>query len=119
MRAGACMRTAAAREAIFFFHAEPPIMEIAKHKVVTIDYTLTDQAGTVIDSTEDGNAFAYLHGVGTAIPGLETALEGKSAGEALAIRLIPEEAYGQRNEALVQVVPLERFDTDRCTQCDG
>lgn len=66
----------------------------------------------MIDSTEDGNAFAYLHGVGTAILGLETALEGKIAGEALAIRLTPEQAYGQRNEALVQVVPLERCDTD-------
>ena len=28
----------AARDAIFLLHAEPPIMEIAKHKVVTIDY---------------------------------------------------------------------------------
>ena len=106
------MGKAAARDAIFLFHAELPNMEIARHKVVTIDYTLTDHAGTVIDSTDGGDPFSYLHGAGTAIPGLENALDGKAAGEALSVQLSPERAYGERNEALVQVVSREQFESD-------
>ncbi|MEK7327882.1 MAG: FKBP-type peptidyl-prolyl cis-trans isomerase, partial [Chloroflexota bacterium] len=55
-------------------------MQIAKHKVVTIDYTLTDDEGTVLDSSKGGEPLAYIQGIGNLIPGLEAALEGKSSG---------------------------------------
>jgi len=83
-------------------------MQIAADKVVTLDYTLTDDQGAVIDRSQEGQ-FAYLHGGSNIIPGLERALEGKQAGDELKVRVTPEEGYGERNDSLTQEVPLEAF----------
>ena len=48
----------------------------------------------------------YLHGVKAIIPGMEKALDGRSAGDKFKTTLAPEEAYGQRDEALLHRVPL-------------
>ena len=84
------------------------LMQIAEQKVVTIDYTLTDDQGTVIDQSEGGK-FAYLHGARNIIPGLEKALEGKGAGDAVKVEVAPEEGYGPRDDNLQQQVPREMF----------
>jgi FKBP-type peptidyl-prolyl cis-trans isomerase SlyD len=84
-------------------------MQIEKNAVVTIDYTLTDGSGKVIDTSKGKQPLAYLHGGGNLIPGLERALEGKKAGENLKVTIAPEDAYGMRDEKLVQVVPNSAF----------
>ncbi|MFP4155877.1 MAG: peptidylprolyl isomerase [Halothiobacillaceae bacterium] len=84
-------------------------MQIAQDAVVSIDYTLTNSAGDVLDSSEGRQPLAYLHGHGNIIPGLETALEGKTAGEALEVTVPPAEAYGERDESLIQTVPSSLF----------
>jgi FKBP-type peptidyl-prolyl cis-trans isomerase SlyD len=86
-------------------------MQIDTNKVVTIDYTLTDQAGNVLDQSQDGD-FAYLHGAQNIIPGLESALSGRSVGDELNVSISAEDAYGQRDEAKVQAVPRELFPTE-------
>ena len=86
-------------------------MQIGKNKVVTLDYTLTDEDGNVIDSSADGN-FAYLHGASNIIPGLENALSGKTSGEELAVAVSPEDAYGPRDDGKTVVVPREMFPKD-------
>lgn len=83
-------------------------MQISQHKVVTLDYTLTNDEGEILDRSQDGQ-FVYLHGAGNIIPGLEQALAGKSAGDDLRVSIEPEDAYGQRNEAMQQDVPREMF----------
>lgn len=85
-------------------------MQIAKNKVVVINYILTDDSNTVIDKSEDGEPMAYLHGANNIIPGLEKALTGKVAGDKLNVTVPPEEAYGEREEGLVQLIPRERFE---------
>ena len=55
-------------------------MQIQTQKVVTLNYTLTDGDGNIIDQSSDGS-FAYLHGASNIIPGLEDALTGKQAGD--------------------------------------
>ena len=87
-------------------------MQVANNMVVTIDYTLTDNDGTVLDSSDGGGPLAYLHGQGNIIVGLEEALEGLSAGDAVDVTVLPEKAYGERRDDLIQVVPRERFVTD-------
>ncbi|HKK05550.1 MAG TPA: peptidylprolyl isomerase [Gammaproteobacteria bacterium] len=87
-------------------------MQVAKHKVVTIDYTLTDDQGTVIDSSKGAEPLAYIQGVGSIIPGLENALEGKSTGDNVQVSIPPEEGYGERQDALLQAVPRDRFDVE-------
>lgn len=77
---------------------------IEENKVVKIDYTVKDEEGQLIDTSEGKDPLAYLHGAGNIIPGLEKALEGRSEGEEFAVQIQPDDAYGQRNEALIQVV---------------
>ena len=85
-------------------------MEISSHKVVIIDYTVTDEQGEVIDTSKDEEPLAYIHGTSNLIPGLEKALEGKSAGDSLNVDVPPEEAYGLRDETSLQVVSREQFE---------
>ena len=84
-------------------------MPVEKNKVVSIDYTLTNPQGEVLDTSKGGEPLSYLHGVGQIIPGLETALEGKSQGDAVQAVIPPEHAYGARNDNLVQDVPRQAF----------
>lgn len=85
-------------------------MLIGHNKVVRIDYTLTTDTQEVIDSSEGGEPLAYLHGARNIIPGLETALEGRKAGDSLNVRIEPADAYGERDDRLVQMVPREMFE---------
>ncbi|QNN22699.1 peptidylprolyl isomerase [Planctomycetales bacterium ZRK34] len=85
-------------------------MQIAKDKVVMINYKLTDPDGQVLDSSEGRDPLAYLHGRGNIIPGLETALDGKSAGEQVQVTVEPAQAYGEKDDNLVQQVPLSKFE---------
>jgi FKBP-type peptidyl-prolyl cis-trans isomerase SlyD len=87
-------------------------MQIAKHKVVSIDYTLTDNQGTELDSSRGKGPFAYIHGIGNIIPGLESALEGKRAGDQVNTVIPPDKGYGTRDEGLVQQLPRTQFDTE-------
>ncbi len=84
-------------------------MLVAKDKVVLIHYTLTDDAGAVIDSSAGGHPLAYIQGHGNIIPGLENALEGKRKGDKVTVRVEPAEGYGVRDDNLVQRVPRRAF----------
>jgi FKBP-type peptidyl-prolyl cis-trans isomerase SlyD len=87
-------------------------MRVENKKVVKIDYTLTDPKGVVIDTSKGGQPLEYLHGAGGIIPGLEAALEGKEAGDAIDVLIQPEQAYGPRREEMIQEVPRMRFPAD-------
>ena len=86
-------------------------MQIEARKVVTLNYTLTDNEGNVIDQSTD-SSFAYLHGASNIIPGLENALAGKSAGDSLNVSVEPSEAYGERDPEKTQSVPRNMFPED-------
>jgi FKBP-type peptidyl-prolyl cis-trans isomerase SlyD len=80
-------------------------MAITRDSVVTIRYTLKDDAGEVIDSSASGEPLMYLHGHGNLIPGLERELTGREVGEELSVTVAPAEGYGEHDERLVQSVP--------------
>jgi FKBP-type peptidyl-prolyl cis-trans isomerase SlyD len=80
-------------------------MAIAQNDVVTIHYTLRDDAEKVIDSSASGEPLAYLHGHGNLVPGLERELTGKNVGDQLKVRIAPAEGYGEYDKALVQQLP--------------
>jgi FKBP-type peptidyl-prolyl cis-trans isomerase SlyD len=84
-------------------------MQIAKNTVATIDYTLTDPKGVVIDSSKGKAPLAYLHGASNIIPGLESQLEGKQAGDSLTAVVPPEKGYGKHDPNMVQAVPRANF----------
>jgi len=87
-------------------------MRIAKDTVVNIDYTLTDDDDNVIDTSEGRGPLAYLHGSGGIIPGLENELEGKETGAELKVTVAPADGYGERDDALKQVVSRDQFKGD-------
>lgn len=84
-------------------------MQIAKHRVVSIDYTLTDVEGTVLDSSGGDEPLMYLHGVGQIIPGLENALEGQQAGDEVNVVVQPEDGYGPMQDGLRRAVSRSHF----------
>jgi FKBP-type peptidyl-prolyl cis-trans isomerase SlyD len=84
-------------------------MQVAADTVVSIDYTLKDDDGEVIDTSEGREPLAYLHGHGNIIPGLEKALEGKNEGDELQVKVEPDEGYGPHRQELVQNVSMEAF----------
>lgn len=88
-------------------------MQISEHKVVTFDYTLKDEEDVMIESSQGSAPFSYIHGTGSIIPGLESALEGKGDGDEFTVSVPPEQGYGERNESLVLELPRERFETDQ------
>ena len=85
-------------------------MQIAANKAVSIDYTLTNDAGEVIDSSTGGAPLVYLHGAGNIIVGLEKALEGKQAGDELSVAIEPGEAYGEYSAELVATLNRSMFE---------
>lgn len=85
-------------------------MQISKHKAVALEYTLTDDAGEILDSSKGEDPLSYLHGTGNLIPGLENALEGKKAGDDLKVTVAPDQAYGEKSDKLIQSVPKDQFE---------
>jgi len=86
-------------------------MQIEKHAVVTLAYTLKDANDRIIDQSDDGS-FCYLHGASNIIPGLENALTGKAAGDELTVSVPPEEGYGVHDAGKTQAVPREMFPVE-------
>ncbi|MCE2595392.1 peptidylprolyl isomerase [Motilimonas cestriensis] len=81
---------------------------IEKNTVVQFSYELTDQDGTLLE-TSKGEAIAYLHGQNNMLAGVEAALEGKAEGDQVKVTLTPEESYGERQEGAVQRVPVKHL----------
>lgn len=84
-------------------------MNVGDGKVVLIHYTLRDEHGAVLGSSDGGDPIAYLHGNGGIVPGLEEALTGKVAGDRIDVVVAPEKGYGLRDERLLQMIPRARF----------
>ncbi len=84
-------------------------MQIEKNKVVEIDYTLKDENGDMLDSSEGRQPLSYIQGTGNLIPGVENALEGKSSGEKVEITVPPETGYGVRDDSLLLTIEREKF----------
>ena len=84
-------------------------MQVADQRVVSIHYTLTNDKGEVLDSSEGRDPLAYLHGAGNIIKGLESNLAGKQAGDKLDVKVSPAEGYGDRDDRLIQEVPRSAF----------
>jgi FKBP-type peptidyl-prolyl cis-trans isomerase SlyD len=77
---------------------------VEKDVVVGINYRLTLEDGTEVDSTSDRGPMEYLHGHGNLIPGLEKALDGRKIGAELEISFEPDEGYGQHDpDKIVEV----------------
>ena len=85
-------------------------MQIADNSVASFHYTLTNDAGDVLDSSDGREPLAYLHGAGNIVPGLEREMIGHAAGDKFTVDVKPEDGYGNYIDELVQVVPTKSFE---------
>jgi FKBP-type peptidyl-prolyl cis-trans isomerase SlyD len=85
---------------------------IADNVVVTIEYTLKNSAGEVLDSSVGDEPLTYLHGHQNIVPGLEGALAGKKAGDAVSVAVPPEEGYGVRDPGGLRQIERDAFPAD-------
>jgi len=57
---------------------------------VQIEYTLTDEGGTVLDTNKGEAPFAFTHGSHEIVPGLESALAGLREGDVKKVTVKPD-----------------------------
>ena len=87
-------------------------MQISEQKVVLLNYEVIDDQGQLVDCSEEGDPLAYIHGADQLVPGLETALEGRSQGDKIKVDVPPDQGYGERTDEGVQTVSRAQFDDD-------
>lgn len=83
-------------------------MNIAKDAAVSIDYTLKDDEGVVIDTSDGEEPLVYLHGHSQIVPGLERALDGKAVGDSFKVDVAPIDGYGEHDAE--RVMEIARTD---------
>ena len=88
-------------------------MKIEKDRVVRFHYTVSEVGQEPIESSKDREPLAILVGHGNIIPGLETAMMDKEAGESFGVDVKSADAYGERREGLSQRVPKKHFGNTR------
>ena len=85
---------------------------IREGSLVSIEYTLTDETGQVIDSSAGKEPLTYIQGAGQIVRGLEQQLGGLKVGDRKKVQLKPEEGYGLLDPKAFQEIPKEKIPPD-------
>lgn len=90
--------------------APAPKFTVEKDHVVTIDYNLMDDEGTVVDSTEGRGVLSYIHG-STQIPeAFQQSMQGHYSGDKISRTFSPQEAFGVYDESKTQELESPLFE---------
>jgi FKBP-type peptidyl-prolyl cis-trans isomerase SlyD len=83
-------------------------MQVAKNTVVTLDYSVADPDGELVDAGQE--PLVYLHGgYDDIFPLIEEAVQGKNIGESVVVKMQPDDAFGEYDAELVQMEPRSAF----------
>jgi FKBP-type peptidyl-prolyl cis-trans isomerase SlyD len=83
-------------------------MKIEKNTAVTLSYKVSDAQGKLLEASTE--PMVYLHGgYDNTFPKVEAALEGQLPGYQITLDLQAEDAFGLRDESLVQSIPKTQF----------
>ncbi|KAF1714408.1 peptidylprolyl isomerase [Pseudoxanthomonas yeongjuensis] len=88
-------------------------MKIAKDSVVRFHYTVSEVGQEALESSNDREPLAILYGHGNIIPGLETAMLDREAGESFGVDVAAADAYGEKRDGLSQRVPKKHFGAQK------
>ena len=86
-----------------------PASSVQQGVLVSIQYTLTDESGKVIESNVGKEPLSYIHGAGQIVRGLEKELAGMKVGEQKKIQVKPEEGYGLPDPNAVQEIRKDKI----------
>jgi FKBP-type peptidyl-prolyl cis-trans isomerase SlyD len=84
-------------------------LAIGPDTVVTLCYVLFDERGEAADRATASDPLVYVHGYAQIVPGLESALAGLVEGDKRSVTVLPEDAFGERNEEGVFEVDRKDF----------
>ncbi|MEY5029859.1 MAG: FKBP-type peptidyl-prolyl cis-trans isomerase SlyD, partial [Pseudomonadota bacterium] len=83
-------------------------MKIGKDTVVTMHYKVVNAQGQLLDKAQEPTS--YLHGgYENTLPKIEEALEGQDVGFETTLNLAAADAFGERDETLVQTIAKKDF----------
>ena len=85
---------------------------VQEGSIVSIEYTLTDETGGVIDSSAGKEPLTYIQGAGQIVSGLEKELAGLKVGDRKKVQVKPEEGYGLPDPKAFQEIPKEKVPPD-------
>jgi len=85
---------------------------IQEGAIVSIEYTLADESGKVLDSSAGKEPLTYIQGAGQIVRGLENALNGLKVGDQKKVQAKPEEGYGLPGTKEFQEIPREKIPPD-------
>lgn len=85
---------------------------IQEGTIVSIEYTLTDDDGKVLDTNVGKEPMTYMHGAGQIVSGLEKELHGLKPGERKKVRVKPEDGYGMPSRDAFQEMPRETIPAE-------
>ena len=88
-------------------------MKIAKDSVVRFHYSVAEVGQEPLETSKDREPLAILYGHGNIIPGLETAMLDREAGESFGVYVVAAEAYGEKRDGLSQRVPKKHFGAQK------
>ena len=92
--------------------------KVEQRTYVGIEYTGTLGNGEVFDSSKGRQPLEVEMGAGQVIKGFEEQLVGMALNEKKVFTLPPEDAYGPRNESLMQSVPRSEVPPEMDVQVD-
>ncbi len=82
---------------------------IQEGSFVSIEYTLTDDTGKVIDTNVGKDPLTYIQGAGQIVKGLEQELNGLKVGDQKKVSVKPEDGYGALHEKAFQEIAREKI----------
>ena len=87
-----------------------PVGQAAKDgDTVAVHYIGTLDSGEVFDSFLERQPLGFVLGSGQMISGFDAAVHGLKVGEAVTVRLEPEEAYGEPQDDLIIEFPIDQL----------
>lgn len=89
-----------------------PGSNVQEGSIVSIEYTLTDGDGKVIDTNVGKEPLTFIQGAGQIVSGLEKELQGLKAGDQKKVQVKPEDGYGMPSQQAFQELPRETIPAE-------
>ena len=83
-------------------------MTVSDGTMVSLEFTLKDSDGNLIQTNAGEEPLVYQHGSGQIVAGLEKELSGMAVGESKQVTVSPAEGYGEVDEEAIVELPIDK-----------